>query len=178
MNNYREYIPQLMSMPLFRGIDGEDIVKLLTAMEVDIVCHKKGMERSPLNGPDIENDLFCIGLTGTMLPPEDERDEVYQNSSFDEVGMMMAEIPVFSEMLKKKGPPKGKFPPHPMRPNEVDRYMLRFSPDQFTTYIPEVAEAQGKMVRNMLGLLAQKVTNVRKEKRAVEEELKELKGEE
>ena len=47
----------------------------------------------------------------------------------------------------------------------------------FTTYLPDVAEAQGKMVRNMLGLLAQKVTNVRKEKRAVEEELKALKGE-
>ncbi len=177
MNNYREYLPQLMSMPLFRGIDGDDIVKLLTAMEVDIVCHKKGMDRSPLNGPDIENDLFCIVLTGDMLPPEDERDEVYQNSKFDEVGMMMAEIPVFSEMFKKTGIPKGNFAPHPLPTNEVDRYMLRFTPEQFTTFHPEVAEAQSKMVRNMLGLLAQKVTNVRKEKRAVEEELKELKGE-
>lgn len=177
MNNYRDFLTELQSMPLFRGIDGEDIIALLTAMDVEIVCHKAGEERSPENGPDIKSDKFCIGLTGTMLPPEEEREEVYQNSSFTEVGMMMAEIPVFSEMLKKRQPPKGKFPPHPMRPNETDRYMLRFTPDQFTTYLPEVAEAQGKMVRNMLGLLAQKVTNVRKEKRAVEEELKALKGE-
>jgi hypothetical protein len=59
---------------------------------------------------------------------------------------------------------KGAPPPGPKK-EDFDLYMLRMSGEMLTRFYGEqYAQAQGKMLRNFLGILAQKVTDVRKEK--------------
>ena len=180
MPTYRDFLPQLLTMPEFLGIEGEDIVALLEALKPEILCQKAGEERTPENGPDVRRNLFCIRLSGNPIPAPDVRDDRYQNPGFTNCGMMMGEIPSFSCMFQNKslpvkpGGPNGKMPMPPVPADDV--YVMRFSPEQFTTFVPEVAEAQGKMIRNFMGMLAQKVTDTRKMLFAAKAELEELKG--
>ena len=180
MPTYRDFLPQLATMPEFLGIEGEDIVALLEALKPEILCQKAGEERTPDNGPDVRRNLFCIRLSGDPIPAPDVRDDRYQNPDFTNCGMMMGEIPSFSCMFQNKslpvkpGGPNGTFP-QPPAPTE-DVYVMRFSPEQFTTFVPEVAEAQGRMIRNFMGMLAQKVTDTRKMLFAANAELDALKG--
>jgi molybdate/tungstate transport system substrate-binding protein len=86
---------------------------------------------------------------------------------FNEPGMMMGEIPCLSEMLKSRAPKmkfKGAPPPGPKK-EKFDLYLLRMSGEMLTRFYGErYARTQGVMLRNFLGILAQKVTDVRKEK--------------
>lgn len=60
------------------------------------------------------------------------------------------------ETPKRKGPPR--------KPLSCDMDLLELSGEMVTKYYdPEVAEAQGIMLRNFLGILAQKVCDVREE---------------
>ena len=181
MPTYRDFLPQLVTMPEFLGIEPEDIVALLEGLKPEILCQKAGEERTPDNGPDVQRNLFCIRLTGEPIPAPEERDDRYQNPGFTNCGMMMGEIPSFSCMFQNKslpvkpGGPHGKFTPPPAPTEDV--YVIRFSPEQFTTFVPEVAEAQGKMIRNFMGMLAQKVTDHRKIIAGLHAEIDALKGE-
>lgn len=182
VKTYRDFLPQLVTMPEFLGIEGEDIIKLLEAMKPELVCRKVGEEGTPDNGPDVRRNLFCIRLTGEPIPAPEDRDDRYQNPGFTNCGMMMGEIPSFSCMFQNKslpvkpGGPGPKGMPKPPAPTE-DIWAIRFSPEQFTTFVPEVAEAQGKMIRNFMGMLAQKVTDHRKIIGGLKAEIAELKGE-
>ena len=63
--------------------------------------------------------------------------------------------------MKFKGMPPG---PPPNR-EKFELYLLRMSGEMLTKYYGEkYAGAQGRMLRNFLGILAQKVTDIRKEK--------------
>ena len=180
VKTYRDFLPQLVTMPEFLGIEPEDIIALLEALKPEILCRKAGEEQSPDNGPDVRRNLFCIRLSGEPIPALEDRDDRYQNPGFTNCGMMMGEIPSLSCMFQNKslpvkpGGPKGM--PKPPAPTE-DVYVMRFSPELFCTYVPEVAEAQGKMVRNFLGMIAQKVTDHRKIIAGLKAEIAELKGE-
>ena len=62
--------------------------------------------------------------------------------------------------FKHKGPPHGG-----PKNEEFDLYMLRMSGEMVTRFYGEqYSEVQAIMLRNFLGILAQKVTDVRKEK--------------
>ena len=182
VKTYRDFLPQLVTMPEFLGIEGEDIIALLEALKPEIICRNVGEAQTTDNGPDIRRNLFCIRLTGEPIPAPGERDDRYQIPGYSNCGMMMGEIPSFSCMFQNKSLPtrprgnvmKNGFPGMVATTEPV--YAMRFSPEQFCTIVPEVAEAQGKMLRNVLGMIAQKVTDTRKMLFAAQDELETLKG--
>ncbi len=127
---------------------------------------------------DMEKGIFCVVLKGKPLDQLELRLDVYNMPKPTEPGMMMGEIPCLSEMLKSRAPKmKMKGPPHGGPKNEeFDLYLLRMSGEMVTRFYGEqYTEAQGIMLRNFLGILAQKVTDMRRERAeavaAVEAEL-------
>ncbi len=178
MTIYREYLPELKSTTLFQNIDDEALVALLDVMSPEIVHRKAGAGGMP--PIDMENGMFCVVLKGKPLDQLAPRLDVYNMPSPMEPGMMMGEIPCLSEMRKSRSPKlKMKFkgpPPGGPKSEAFDLYMLRMSGEMITRFYGErYSEAQTIMLRNFLGILAQKVTDVRKEKAeavaAVEAEL-------
>jgi molybdate/tungstate transport system substrate-binding protein len=176
MKNYREFLPELKSMTLFQKIEDEELIALLEVMSPEIVCRKAGTRGMP--PIDMDKGIFCVVLRGKPLDQLEPRLDVYNMPKPNEPGMMMGEIPCLSEMQRSRAPKmKRKGPPHGGPKNDTfDLYMLRMSGEMITKYYgEEYSKAQGIMLRNFLGILAQKVTDVRKEKSeaiaAVEAEL-------
>ena len=165
MSNYREFLPELKSTTLFQNIEDEALIALLEVMGPEIVCRKAGTRGMP--PIDMEKGMFCVVLKGKPLDQLEPRLDVYNMPKFNEPGMMMGEIPCLSEMRKSRAPKiKFKGPPHGGPKNEeFDLYMLRMSGEMITGFYGEqYSDAQGIMLRNFLGILAQKVTDVRREK--------------
>lgn len=167
MPNYREFLPELKSMTLFQNIEDEALIALLEAMGPEIVCRKAGTRGMP--PIDLDKGMFCVVLKGKPLDQLEPRLDVYNMPKPTEPGMMMGEIPCLSEMRRSRAPKfkfKHKGPPHGGPKNEeFDLYMLRMSGEMVTRFYGEqYSEVQAIMLRNFLGILAQKVTDVRKEK--------------
>lgn len=183
MGNYRDYLPELKSTTLFRDMSDDEIICVLEAMQPAIIEQKAG------EMPSINRDfqMFRMILQGNPKQEIALRKHKYDMPKFGEPGMLMAEIPSLSRIFegKKPGegpggrPEDGKRPPKPedgkgpkkgpkgppIRPLPCDMKFLEFSGEMMTkSYGSGVAEAQGKMLRNLLGILAQKVMDVRKEK--------------
>ncbi len=165
MTNYREFLPELKSMTLFRNVGDEALIALIEAMGPEIVCRKAGTRGMP--PIDMDKGLFCMVLRGKPLDKLEPRLDVYNMPRPTEPGMMMGEIPCLSEMKKSRAP-KMKFkgrPPGGSKNEESDLYMLLLSGEMLTAFYGEKhCAAQGIMLRNFLGILAQKVTDVRREK--------------
>ncbi|MDD5014830.1 MAG: substrate-binding domain-containing protein, partial [Atribacterota bacterium] len=167
MSNYREFLPELKSTTLFQNIEDEALISLIEVMGPEIVCREAG---TPGTLPiDIGKGMFCVVLKGKPLDQLEPRLDLYNMPKPTEPGMMMSEIPCLSEMSKSRAPEmkrKRKGPPHGGPKNEsFHLYMLRMSGKMVTKFYGEqYSEAQGIMLRNFLGILAQKVTDVRKEK--------------
>lgn len=165
MSKYREFLPELKSMTLFQNIEDEALIALIEVMGPEIVFRKAGTRGMP--PIDMDKGMFCVVLKGKSLDQLEPRLDVYNMPRPTEPGMMMGEIPCLSEMRKSRAPKmKLKGPPHGGPKNEeFDLYMLRMSGEMVTRFYGEqYSEAQGIMLRNFLGILAQKVTDVRKEK--------------
>lgn len=164
MVNYREYLKELKTTTLFQDIEDDALIALLEAMQPKLVVRKQG---EPM--PPMLPGTFKMALRAT---PENEmvpRIFKYDMPKFGEPGMLMAEIPTLSRMGegleaagrggKRMGPP-----PHKMRELTYDLEMLEFTEESLTKfYSGEIAQAQGVMLRNFLGILAQKVCDVRHE---------------
>ena len=165
MSKYRDYLPELKSTTLFQNIEDEALIGLLEVMGPEIVCRKAGTSGMP--PIDMDRGMFCVVLRGKPLDQLEPRLDVYNMPRPTEPGMMMGEIPCLSEMRRSRAPKmKLKGPPHGGPKNEAfDLYMLRMSGEMVTRfYGSQHSEAQGIMLRNFLGILAQKVTDVRREK--------------
>ena len=161
MANYREYLPELKTTTLFQDIPDEELIALLEVMQPKIVMRKAG---EPM--PPMEPGTFKMALRSTPPLPMEPRQFKYDMPKFGEPGMLMAEIPTYSKMAdglpKNSGKPKR--PPHKMSALSYDLEMLEFTEDMMTTFYGEqYAKAQGTMLRNFLGILAQKVCDVRHE---------------
>lgn len=165
MTNYRDFLPELKSMTLFQNIENEELLSLLGVMKPEIEF-RAASKYSPLP-IDIDKGMFCIVLKGKPLDQLEPRLDVYNMPKFTEPGMMMGEIPSLSEMNKSRAP-RIKFkgtPPGGPRNDIYDLYLLKMSGGMVTKfYGEEYCKAQSTMLRNFLGILAQKVTDVRKEK--------------
>lgn len=165
MANYRDFLPELKSMTLFQNIRNEELISLLEVMSPEIV-HREAGKHWPIP-IDLEHGIFCVVLQGKPLDQLEPRLDIYNMPKFGEPGMMMGEIPCLSEMIKSRAP-RVKFKRSPQGSPEVkpfDLYMLQMSGEMLTRYYGEkYCKAQGVMLRNFLGILAQKVTDVRKEK--------------
>jgi len=165
MTNYRDFLPELKSMTLFQNIEDEELIDLLEVIKPEIVARKADDRGMP--PIDLEKGMFCVVLKGKPLSQLEPRLDTYNMPKFGEPGMMMGEIPCLSEMLRSRAP-KMKFkgaPPPGQKKEDFDLYMLRMSGEMLTRFYGErYAPAQSTMLRNFLGILAQKVTDVRKEK--------------
>jgi len=164
--NYRDFLPELKSTTLFQNIDDDAIIALLEAMKPEIVRREAGAK-----GPmpiDVEKGIFCVVLKGKPLDRLEPRPNVYDMPKFNEPGMMMGEIPGLSEMHKSRAPrlkARALSPEPPPKREEFELYLLRLDGEMVTKYHGErLAAAQGQMLRNFLGILAQKVTDIRREK--------------
>lgn len=168
MENYRDFLPELKSTTLFQDIGDDALIQLLEAMQPAIIHRKKG------EFPGIKNDFKTFRMVLKSCPAKETapRPHKYDMPKFGEPGMLMAEIPSLSQAFagkkpkpeeEKGGRPKRKGPPH--KPLSSDMDLLELSGEMLTKYYgPETAEAQGIMLRNFLGILAQKVCDVREEK--------------
>lgn len=165
MLNYQDFLPELKSMTLFQNIEEEELTSLLEVMKPEIVRREAGQYKTlPI---DINEGMFCVVLKGKPLELLEPRLDQYNMPKPTEPGMMMGEIPCLSEMNKSRAPRiKIKGPPPGGPKNDTfDLYLLRMSGEMVTKYYGEkYSKAQGIMLRNFLGILAQKVTDVRKEK--------------
>jgi ABC-type molybdate transport system substrate-binding protein len=166
--NYRDFLPELKSTTLFQNIEDGALIALLEAMKPEIVRREKGAKGMP--PIDMEKGMFCVVLKGKPLDRLEPRLDVYNMPQFNEPGMMMGEIPCLSEMTKSRAPRTWwkwlmtGAPPAPSR-EPAETYLLKMSGEMVTKFYGEqYAAAQGRMLLNFLGILAQKVTDIRKEK--------------
>ena len=166
MSDYRDFLPELKSTTLFQNIEDGALIALLEAMKPEIVRREAGAKGMP--PIDMEKGMFCVVLKGKPLDRLEPRLDMYNMPKFNEPGMMMGEIPCLSEMNKSRAPRmkfKGMPPPPPAGREQFELYLLRMSGEMLTRYYGEQhVAAQGAMLRNFLGILAQKVTDIRKEK--------------
>ncbi|HOF03707.1 MAG TPA: substrate-binding domain-containing protein [Atribacterota bacterium] len=165
MPNYHDFLPELKSMTLFQNIEDEDILSLLDIMKPEIVFREAGQfSPIPIN---IEDGIFCVVLKGKPLDQREPRLDQYNMPKLYEPGMMMGEIPCLSEMHKSRAP-RIRFKKSPQgspRNENFSLYLLQMSGKMLTKYYGErFIKAQGMMLRNFLGILAQKVTDIRREK--------------
>ncbi|MBQ9991851.1 MAG: hypothetical protein IJP33_00290 [Firmicutes bacterium] len=170
MENYRDFLPELKTIPLFYGIEDDALIALLEAMQPKII-HRTTNNMPPMR---FGEGLWMLGLKNNLNGEIAPRENQYAMPNFGEPGAMMGEVPGMSEaFLYRKNMPKPAAPPKPAGPpKEVDDYVLEMSSDMMTKfYSDEVYPAQAQMNRNMLGIMAEKVTHIRKMNRAQIEEL-------
>ncbi|MBQ9014643.1 MAG: substrate-binding domain-containing protein [Firmicutes bacterium] len=170
MSKYEPYLAELKSTTLFQNIPEDELLALLDAMDPEIVVKTPRDLGNP--GPDIKNGVFAMCLRGTPLDELQPRPDVYNMPKPHEPGMLMGEIPALSEMTKSRAPKpkKFKFRGRGFPQLDTDEYMLRMTPEMVTKfYGEEHTHAQSIMLRNFLGILAQKVTDTRREKDAMED---------
>lgn len=155
MAEYRTYLPQLKTTTLFQDIADDDIIKLLETMRPAIIYLQAD---ETLAGWDL--NYYVISL---KTEPERElqpRRFKWSMPADYEPGMIMCEIPSLSQYPRVLG---NNFKPF-RRPRSVDLYMLEVPNEMFTTfYNEEIARAQSVLLRNYLGILAQKVMDVRQD---------------
>ena len=154
---YSSYLPELKTMTVFQDIADGELVALLDQMQPKIIYVKVG-EFSPPMAPA----SFKLYLKSHDAKPLEPRKFKWDMPKHGEPGAMMGEIPALSrygEFLERKMP----FP-HKPSPAKNDYELLEFTVDSFTKYYnAEVYPAQSVMLRNFLGILAQKVMDVRRD---------------
>lgn len=160
MSKYQDYLPELISTTLFQDIPAEDIIALLDVIQPEIIHIKKGEKI-----PEIPQGHWRMFLRRTPAKPLISRAFKYDMPKFGEPGMLMHEIPAFSRMSetldKRPGQKHAFHRPHPL---DYDAEILEFTENAITTfYNDSIASAQGQLLRNYLGILAQKVNDVRHE---------------
>lgn len=161
MSPYTDYLPELKSTTLFQDLDDADIVALLDAMQPAILHVKTGDIM-----PDMAPGHFRMFLRTTPAQALVPRAFKYDMPKFGEPGMLMHEIPTLSRMgdtldARRSGHERPFHKPHPL-PYDAD--ILEFTENAMTTfYNSAIAAAQGQLLRNYLGILAQKVNDVRHE---------------
>lgn len=164
MNNYIDYLNELKTTTLFQGIADDDLLALLNAINPQIIHIDEGGELPMMAGGFKEFAVFLRGYPQKEIAP---RRFKYDMPKFGEPGMMMGEIPSLSEMdntdrpMKKRGFPKGGKDPHGNAPRPAMDVMMMSGESVTRFYSEEVSSAQSQMLRNFLGILAQKVTDIR-----------------
>jgi hypothetical protein len=158
MRDYSEYVSSLRGTVLFVGMSDEEIAVVLNAMQPPVVS---GPPSRPADGSP-HRAFRIVARTDPYRKPCPGR-FAYGMQGHGEPGMLMGEILVLSrkEEFMKPTPLEIK-PKLPSISWQME--MLELTPEMITRfYGAKVAAAQGKMLRNFLGMLAQKVVDVRRE---------------
>lgn len=159
MENYREYLKELKTTTLFQGIDDESLIEMLETMEPRIVHVKKDGEM-PIQPPEFKE--FAVFLRGYPQKEIEPRRFKYDMPKFGEPGMLMGEIPSLSRMNETDRPMRHMGHPKDGHVREWDMDVMMMSGEMVTNFYNEkITNAQSKMLRNFLGILAQKVTDIR-----------------
>lgn len=158
MTDYADYLPELRKTTLFRDMDDDEIISLLKAMQPAI---KSGKLQPPANG----SPHTCFRMVLRTQPPREipPRRFKYDGQPFGVPGMLIGEVLVFSckeEFIKPT--PLNIKPALPAVDFEMET--LEFTPEMLTKfYDASVSAAQGKMLRNLLGMQAQKVVDIHRD---------------
>jgi hypothetical protein len=155
--DYRAYLPELKSSTLFQDIEDEALLALLEAMRPAIIRIKAG-ERPVPGDFSTFRILLKSGDSHSIAP----RRFKWEMPKFGEPGFLMGESPSLSKFFAARPrPARSPFRPKPPR---VDFEALEVSGEMLARhYNASVAPAQSVMLRNLLGILAQKVMDVRRE---------------
>lgn len=167
---YEAYAKNLVGTPLFQGMDSDEIATLLKAMSPSV---RQGRANPNDNGGRI-CDFQLVVSSSAPNPPEAGQAQAsdggslknefpYSGAGFCQVGMIMGEIPAFSKKddVVKRTPLWVK---PPMPDLDWDIECLDLTPEMVCSDLGEkAAPAQRKFLRNLLGTLAQKVVNVRRD---------------
>jgi len=170
MENYHQYLPYFKLMPLFQGIEDNQIMDLVEAMQPAVSRQRKG-EAPPQ--VDFSQGYFQVCIRQYPALEVEAKPSKYTMPKVGEPGMMMAEIPALSKAKLPKdffGPKPGQKPIHP--PRDVDEDCLVMTGEMVVKfYSAELYPAQAKMIKNFFGILTQKITDIRAAHRAQVEKL-------
>ena len=159
MSIYKEYLPELKTTTLFQDIPDDELIALLDAMQPKIVMRKAG---DPM--PPRAEGTFWMALRSTPAREQAPRQFKYDMPKFGEPGMLMAEIPTYSRMAEGLPNPRKGGHPHKGKNLDYDLEMLEFTEFMMTDFYGEqYSKAQSQALRNYLGILAQKVMDIRHE---------------
>ena len=159
MSIYKEYLPELKTTTLFQDIPDDELIALLDVMQPKIVLRKAG---DPM--PPRAEGTFWMALRSTPARPLQPRQFKYDMPKFGEPGMLMAEIPTYSRMAEGLPNPRKSGHPGKGKNLDYDLEMLEFTEFMMTDFYGEqYAKAQSQALRNYLGILAQKVMDIRHE---------------
>lgn len=156
MPDYERYASNLVGTALFQGMDCEEIRALLEAMAPPVHDGRA----NPDDGP-----IRSFQLVASCSPSRGRQTRMFPYSSdgFCEVGMIMGEIPALSlkdDYLKRT--PLSVKKPQPSFDWNIE--CLDLTPEMICAdYGPKISPTQLKMIRNLMGMLAQKVVDVRRE---------------
>jgi hypothetical protein len=156
--DFHEWLPELKGTTLFQDVEGEQLVALLEAMHPKVIRLKKG----DLFPPEFTPGHFMVILRSNSKKELAPRRFKWDMPQFGEPGFIMAEIPSLSryqERLSKQYPPVFK-----RTPLTEDCDLLEMTGEMLTAqYSDNVSLAQRTVLRNLLGMMAQKVMDVRRD---------------
>ncbi len=156
-SKYHAYALNLEDTVLFKGLNAIQIEHLLEAMNPTI-C--EGQHHPDADGI---HRTFRIVASCEPTPPKATREFPYSSHGFCEPGMIMGEIPAFSlkDYFLKRTPLSLK----PAYPNlDYSIVCIEFSPEQFCICPNNsILHEHGILMRNMMGFLAQKVIDSRRD---------------
>lgn len=158
MGPYAECLPELRGTTLFKSMSDVEILLALETMRPP-VC--EGPLRPPADGSP--HKAFRMVLRTDPPKAASSRRFAYDGQKRGEPGMLMGEVLVLSKKeLYLKPTPLSVKPPFP--PFEGSMLTLEFTPEMLETVCDgEAALAMAKVRRNLMGMLAQKVVDVRRD---------------
>jgi hypothetical protein len=159
MENYGEYLKDLKNTAIFQEIEEADLLKLLESFAFKIEKRKANEPMGPL-----PKNKFMILLRAYPSVKNTKTRFKYDMPDLGASGFLMAEIPALSVMSEgfKNRPERPASLVH--KPPKFDTDVLIVDVDVLLTYQGDkLWAAQSKLLRNLLGMLAQKVCDVRQE---------------
>lgn len=159
MNKYKKYLDDMKNSAIFQDINTDQLLSLLNKFDFPICQSKAGGKRvgMPRNG-------FQIALQSYPKTENEKLRFKYDMPTFGACGFLMGEIPSLSRLRDGiKFPPVGsmKFP-HGAPKIDLDVMVVDID-TLLTDQGEDTREAQWQLMRNLLGMLAQKVCDVRQE---------------
>ena len=158
MVDYRRWSEAYPSMPLFRDMTPEDVVRLLERLAPRLVVLPAGGDMFDY----CEDGLMylCVGSGRPVDAPSSlSQREVPAKwampSGIDEPGLLAAEIPTLCGPVQPYGP-DCELPRY-----DYDIEYLAFSLDDLMNVQPDLQELQLRVIRNLMGIVAQVVVDTR-----------------
>nr|WP_320132297.1 hypothetical protein [uncultured Holophaga sp.] len=163
MSRYADYLPELCTMPLFLGFKDGEILAFLDRMQ-PAICHDRLDLKQAREAHPGQDTPFRVLLRGGSVHELTQSPFPFAMPAFGTPGVLMAEIPSFSRLLDHVRPQGGPPGGHRQGSEAPIPESLEFTPDSITRFHDsETAPLQARMLRNLLGMLAQKVCDVRRE---------------